>query len=175
MAISSHQHFGRSLAAKRRLMMRQFAGVCVVVLVAWGIVTAQSQSDPRIGIWKVNFAKSKFQPDPPPESLIRTYELDGDALKATIEVVTAEGDHRTSTYTAKYDGKDYAYTGRNVDTVALRRVDDRTLEVTLKKGNKVVGTNRIVVSKDGKTMTQTLNEINARGLHVHNVVVYDKQ
>jgi hypothetical protein len=151
-------------------------GVFVLVVIASSLMIAQAQSDPRIGTWKINLAKSKYDPGPPPQSDTRTYEASGDGLKATVEEVTANGNRITATYTAKYDGKDYPYTGNpNVDTVALKRIDAQTTELTMKKGSKMVGTNRIVISKDGKMMTQTAKAINARGLLANNVVVYDKQ
>lgn len=151
-------------------------GVVVLVAVAFGLTTAQAQSDPRIGTWKVNLAKSKYDPGPPPKSDTRTYEPSGGGVKATIEEVTANGNHVTAIYSAQYDGTDYPYTGNpNVDTIALKRINARTLELTLKKGTKLVGTNRIVVSTDGKTMTETVKGINARGVLRSDVVVYDRQ
>ena len=98
-------------------------------------------------------------------------------MKATIEEITANGDRQTATYTAKYDGNDYPYSGNpNIDTISLKRIDSRTVELTGKKGGKTVpGTNRIVISEDGKTMIQTGKYINARGVLVNNVVVYNKQ
>lgn len=150
--------------------------VGVLLLVGSGLNIAQAQSDPRIGTWKINLAKSKYNPGPAPQSDTRTYEASDGGLKATIEEVAANGNHITAMYTAKYDGKDYPYTGNpNVDTVALKRIDAQTTELTMKKGSKVVGTNRIVISKDGKMMTQTANGINARGQLANNVAVYDKQ
>jgi hypothetical protein len=84
-------------------------------------------------------------------------------LKATVEEVSANGNHMTAMYTAKYGEKDYPYTGNpNVDTIALKHINDWTTELTMKKGSKVVATNRIAISKDGKMMTQTAKGINAR-------------
>jgi hypothetical protein len=85
--------------------------------------------------------------------------------------------------TLKLDGKDYprAITGslggpRAGDTIVLQRIDDYTLEETLKKGGEVVATFRQVVSKDGKERTATqMTGTNAAGQPVHNVMVFDKQ
>jgi len=51
----------------------------------------------------------------------------------------------------------------------------RPTQVTLKKSGKLVQTARGVVSKDGKTMTNTFTGSDAAGRPVHNVVVFDKQ
>jgi hypothetical protein len=105
-----------------------------------------------------------------------TIEAAGDGEKATTEGVNAAGTATMTQYTAQYDGKDYPMTGsQNVDTVALKRIEARTLERTDKKGDKVVGTLTRVVSEDGKTMTVTLKGTNAQGQAVNNVIVWEKQ
>jgi hypothetical protein len=147
-----------------------------VVLVIVAATVASAQTDPRIGTWKMNAAKSKYDPGPAPKSDTRTYEATPEGTKATVEVVPASGDPGKVTYTAKLDGKDYPVSGSPAfDTIAVKRIDSHTTEVTLKKGEKPVQTARGVVSNDGKTMTNTVNGTNASGQKVHNVIVFDKQ
>ena len=87
-----------------------------------------------------------------------------------------DGSKTSFEYTAKYDGKDYPVTGSDTfDTIALKRLDDQTVESTLKKSGKVITTARRVVSKDGKTMTLTMTGTNAKGQKVKNIAVYEKQ
>jgi hypothetical protein len=140
---------------------------------------ASGQIDPRIlGTWKLNLAKSIWEPGPPPTSLTVTREQVGDAVKHTIEIVAANGDRKTIVETPKYDGKDYPRTGvaaTDPDTVALKRLDANTVEETLKKAGRVFQTARQVVSKDGKVITTTLIGTNASGQRVRHVLVYDKQ
>ncbi len=55
---------------------------------------------------------------------------------------------------AQADGKDHERKGSPYsDTVSVRVIDDNTTEVVTKKGGKVVGTTKDLVSADGKTMT----------------------
>jgi hypothetical protein len=54
-------------------------------------------------------------------------------------------------------------------------VDDRTLNLTVKKAGKIIDTGRIVVSTDGKSRTVTVNGTTPKGKKFKNVVVYDKQ
>ena len=137
---------------------------------------AQAQSDPRIGHWKMNVTKSKFDPGPAPKSDVRSYEATADGTKATVETTPASGSATTATYTAKLDGKDYLISGSpTFDTIAIRVIDANTTDVTLKKGGKVVQAVRGVVSKDGKTMTNTVTGTDANGRKIHNVIVLDKQ
>jgi hypothetical protein len=133
-------------------------------------------ADPTIGTWKLNLAKSKYTPGPPPKSATITYEETADGIKRTGESIDAEGKATSFTYTAKYDGKEYPVSGSDLyDTIALKRINDDTIEATLKKSGKVGSTARRTVSKDGKTMTLTISGTNTKGEKVHNVAVYEKQ
>jgi hypothetical protein len=133
-------------------------------------------ADLSVGTWKLNVAKSKYSPGPAPKSATITYEETADGIKRTGESVDAEGKTTSFSYTAKYDGKDYPVTGSETfDAIALKRMNDHTLQATLKKSGKVVSDARRVVSKDGKTMTLTINGTNAKGQKTKNVAVYEKQ
>jgi len=129
-----------------------------------------------MGTWKLNLAKSKYEPGPLPASDTRVYEVwEKDGVKATMTVVV-DGKSTTRGYAAHYDGKQYPYTGNpEYDTVALKRIDAHTVQGTNSKGGKVVLTTQTVISADGKTRTQTATGVNLKGQKVHNVQVYDKQ
>jgi hypothetical protein len=160
------------------MMMKASFVVAVPLALALGVVAsiASAQPDPRIGTWKVNLAKSKYDPGPAPKSDMRTYEADGDGVKGTLKIVPATGDAITTTYSAKYDGKDYPVMGNPAwDTIALKRIDGSTQEVTRKKNGKVVQTTRTVFSPDGKVMTAAAKGTDANGKPINNVLVFDKQ
>ena len=147
----------------------------VVLGAGIGRVSAQA-SNPRIGTWKLNVEKSKYNPGPAPKSETLKIEAAGQGEKATVEGVNAAGTPIMTQYTAEYDGKDYPYTGsQNVDTLSLKRIDARTTERTNKKGDKVVSTSTQVISQDGKTVTVTTKGTNAQGQAVDNVTVWEKQ
>ena len=151
--------------------------VTLGVVLGAGIVSVSAQaSNPRIGTWKLNVAKSKYSPGPAPQSVTMKIEASGDGEKATTEGVNAPGTATMTQYTAQYDGKDYPMTGsQNADKVSLKRIDARTMERTDKKGEKVVATSTRVLSEDGKTMTVTVKGTNAQGQAVDNVTVWEKQ
>ena len=151
--------------------------VALGVVLGAGLERLPAQgSDPRIGTWKLNVAKSKYSPGPPPQSQTLKVEPSGQGEKITSEVVNADGTRTTTQYTANFDGKDYPLTGSQVaDTVSLKRIDARTTERTDKKGGTVAVTIRRVVSADGKTMTATVKGKNAQGQEMSNVVVFEKQ
>jgi hypothetical protein len=104
----------------------------------------------------------------------RTWATDG--IKEVSTVVLADGTHFTTEVSAHFDGKDYKFTTHpNLDTAVLKRVNANTLTFTGKKGGKVVGMRKLVVSKNGKLTTKTITLMNARGQTSHNVAVFDKQ
>ena len=164
------------LAQARRGQAHLFVVVAVALVVIAGGTTL-AQTDTSLGTWKLNLAKSKYDPGPPPMSETRVYEAwETDGVKATHTRVQADGTRATFGFSAHYDGKDYKYTGSpDYDTIALKRVDANTTDATLKKGGKVVQTAKVVVSSDGKTRTVTTTGVNAKGQKINDVLVFDKQ
>jgi hypothetical protein len=152
-------------------------GVLVGIVLGADIASLSAQaSDPRIGTWKANVAKSKYSPGPAPQSLTVIVEPSGQGEKVTTEAVNADGTRTTVQYTANFDGKDYPLTGSPIaDAVSLKRIDARTTERTDKKGGTAAQTVTRVVSQDGKTMTATVKGTNAQGQVVNSVIVFEKQ
>jgi len=138
---------------------------------------AFAQSDPQVGMWTLNVAKSKFSPGPGPKSGTTRIEAAGAGTKVVVDQVLADGAARHWEFTANYDGKDSPVTGNNpdADTVARTRIDANTVQTISKKGGKVTTTQTSAVSSDGKTRTVTTKGVNASGQQVNNVAVYEKQ
>lgn len=145
----------------------------VLVGVVSGTVLAQS-SDPLVGSWKLNIAKSKGTSFKSGSTKI---ELAGDGVKFTVDLVGADGTENHWAFTANYDGKDNPVTGNSPygDVVALTRIDAKTTRITNKQGGKVTSTQTIVVAGDGKTRTTTTKGTNAKGQPVDAMSFYEKQ
>ena len=132
-------------------------------------------ADAQIGTWKLNEAKSKFGPGAPKNNMV-VYEAAGDNVKITVDGTDSDGKPTHNEWTGKFDGKDYQVTGDpNSDARSYKRINDRTLAVTVKKGGKVTITGRIVVSADGKSRTVTTSGTDSKGKKVRSTAVYDKQ
>jgi hypothetical protein len=156
------------------------AGLALVSLVLAGSVTmlAQTQKDAHIGTWKLNVAKSRFNPGPGYKSETRTYEPTADGYKFQGESVNPDGSTQKYGFTVKYDNKDYPVAGKDpggADTIAIKLVDANNIESTSKKGHEVLYTSKVVVSQDGKVMTITTRGKNPDGEPFDNVQVYDRQ
>ena len=132
-------------------------------------------ADANMGTWKLNEAKSKISPGTT-KNITVIYTAAGDSTKVTVVGVYADGKPAHNEWTGKFDGKDYPVIGDPAsDTRAYKRVDDRTLAMTIKKGGKVTMTGRIAVSADGKSRTVTTSGTDAKGKKISSTAVYDKQ
>ena len=132
-------------------------------------------ADPIMGTWKLNEAKSKYSEGATKNSTV-TYTMAGDMVKCTVDGMDKDGKAVHSEWTGKFDGKDYAVTGEPTsDMRAYKMVNANTFEMTMKKGGKMAGSGKIVVSADGKTRTVTTSMMDSMGMKMDNTAVYDKQ
>ena len=137
--------------------------------------TACFAADPQMGTWKLNEAKSKITPGTTKFNTV-TFKSTFGNTKVTADGTDASGKPIHVEWSGKFDGKDYAVTGDpSGNTRSYRKVDDRTLEVTVKKNGKVIVTARTIVSSDGKSRTATVSGTTPKGKKFKNVAVYDKQ
>ena len=142
--------------------------LCLVAAVCYG-------SDPTMGTWKLNQAKSKI-PHGMGKNQKVVYEAAGDHVKVTIDGVDAEGKPAHNEWTGKFDGNDYPVTGSSQeDARAVKKINDYTYTVTLKKDGQPAGMGRIVIDPDGKSRTVTIMRSGPDGKQVTSRSVYDKR
>jgi hypothetical protein len=123
----------------------------VVVLAAGSLLLAQD--NPFVGTWKLNVAKSKYVPGPPPQSSTRTWDASGMVM---VSGVNAAGKSLSYGYTIKDDGKDYPTMGaipNTADKIMSKKVDANSYQATFTKAGKQVETTTFKVSNGGKTLT----------------------
>jgi len=157
---------------QKNLLRISLATCCAIVLASSIALAAEAW----LGTWKLNAAKSKYSPGPAPKSLTLTFEVTADGIKHAADGVNGEGEPMHSGYVSKYDGADVPYTGNpDADMASAKKIDDSSYENVWKKDGKPTITAKVVVSKNGKTMTITQTGTNAKGQAVHNTAVYDKQ
>jgi hypothetical protein len=128
-----------------------------------------------IGTWKLNAAKSQ-----PGANALRAETLKFEAtpagIKLSLEGADAQGKPVQAGYTSKFDGTPVPWTGNPMaDTAAPKKIDDNSYENVSKLGGKGTLTAKVVVSKDGKTLTVTQDGTGPNGEKIHSVGVYDKQ
>src|SRR6266849_980222 len=104
----------------RNIFAKLFIGATITVIGAFG-------ADNSLGNWKLNLEKSTYNPGPPTvKSLTAARHASEQGVNAVSTGELANGDSINSSYTAKYDGKDYPVTGAPWDTVAIKQVDANT-------------------------------------------------
>ena len=133
--------------------------------------------NPFVGTWKLNTAKSKFSPGTAIKEATVTFEAVGDQMKRTLVGTDADGQPLNQSGTIPWDGKEHKIDAPNGPSimVAVKKVNNRTLDVTVKQDGKLVDTIKAGVSKDGKTMTTTEKGEDQKGRKLDNTLVFEKQ
>jgi len=144
--------------------------VAVLACVAACAALAAAQSaNPRLGKWKLK--------QEPPALNIMTYEPWGNGgMKVTVESTNTDGRKATWTYNTNFDGKDMPVSGdTRTETSAVKKIDDRTNEITNKRGGKVTQVILNVLSPDGKRIDNTYKNYNEKGeLTTTTTAVYER-
>ena len=107
------------------------SAIALLLVSAFALAGQSDQTDPFIGTWKLNVAKSDFGSEPVLKSSTITFTADG---KVIVEVVNAQGKSTKYSYPAS-DGKEVAIDGMEGATyqppIAVTRI---TLEKSLGEG-----------------------------------------
>ena len=148
-----------------------FALAVTTTLSAWG-------ADNSLGTWKANIAKSRYTPAPwPVKSLTVTREAAPGGVKVTNTGMRTDGAINSS-YTATYDGSSAQVSGEGApyDSMSVKQGDANTFTYEAKNSKtKYRASGRIVISGDGKAMTQTASGVDADGKPMTLKLVFDKQ
>jgi hypothetical protein len=154
------------------MKLRVFGWMVAVVLMA----SPALAKDYISGSWVLNVSKSKYGTGTPPKSQTTKLESTDSGLREIVDRVNADGTTTHWDLTVKYDGKEYAVVGDpSRDKVIVKKVDDRTLEVTNKKGGAVTTRMQIVVAPDGKTRTNTVKGTDANGKPFTSVMLFERK
>ena len=156
-----------------RILKAALVGLAVLLTLS-GASFAQ---DALAGKWKLNLEKSKYNPGPPPKSLMLIYEPAEGGIRATVDGVSADDQPIKAVFGPfKLDEKPYPITGSPVfDSQISKKVDDRNSDFIRRKGDKTVETGKRELSADGKIVTLTSTGTNAKGQQYNNVLIFDKQ
>ena len=136
-----------------------------------------AQSNPWLGMWKLNLAKSTYSPGAlAPRSSTFNFQMEGQNLKNTVEGIDAEGKPTKAVFIHIYDGKPYPTTGGvGFDSSAYTPVDANIVKFTRMNAGKVILSGFHVLSSDGKTLTVITTGTGPNGREINTFVVYEKQ
>jgi hypothetical protein len=150
------------------------------MLVVWLLLAASGpaagQAPPALPEWKLNVAKSTFDPGPPPRSTTATLFAAGRYIRVVAKTVDAKGRVSVVEYRVAPDGEEVPVKGaRAYDSLSMKSVDTNTTEATRKKNGKVVQVSTRVMSADGRTATFTTVGTDEHGRKIHDVTVFERQ
>ena len=135
-----------------------------------------AQTNPFVGTWKLNIAKSEDTSGAFPKEERLTVQIEGDERQVTVEGTAANG----SLISFKYEVPDKGGIGKVLaggpyDGISGKWIDDNTREVSYERGGKEMLQLRTAVSKDGRTMRLTVGGADEKGKTVSGVAVFEKQ
>jgi hypothetical protein len=135
-------------------------------------ISAFDATEPILGTWVLNVAKSKLDPGHAPKSETRTFKAAPEGIKARTQITTQGFGY--SGPSSIYERPDEIMTtGPQIDKIT--RVGPREYRIEQTHGGKVIGSQTAVVSKDGMLLTikkaSTFSFFEAQ----HNIRVFDRQ
>ena len=141
-------------------------------------VSAQAP-DSWLGTWKLNVAKSKYDPATaaPKGQTAKMEAIAGGGMRTVTDGVDAQGKPTHTELTTMFDGKPSEVKGAaDANTTRVyKRIDRNTYEFVTSVGGKVTLTSRSVTSADGKSRTLTGKGTHAKGEAVSYVIIYERQ
>jgi hypothetical protein len=133
--------------------------------------------DGIVGDWKLNPAKSKFDPAPAMKEL-ETKVTDAGKDTYHVESTWTEGDGTPGhfTFTSALDGKPVPVSGYDaVDSVKLKQISPTTLKAVFTKDGKVIETETQTLSADGKTVHDVDTGLDDKGKRFTDHIVLERQ
>ena len=150
---------------------------CVVAFCVGLTASAMAQSaDPLAGRWKLNLARTHYGQgvDRRKEETF-VWKSGKHGVTCTINSVRSDGRRLVGTFSAAYDGKDYATTGvKDIDNVRLQLVNESIVDATFSYKGKPVFAYRAVRSDNGRSLTIISVDPVTRAA-LTSVVVYERQ
>jgi hypothetical protein len=167
---------GRNIMNRRSMLSLTTMALLAIAFATALPQTVLAQSNPWLGMWKLNLAKSTYAPGQAPRSQTYNFQGAGANLTNTNEGVNAAGNPTKQVAMHIYDGQPHPVMGNpDVDTRSYIRVDEHTVISASMKAGKLVQVTTLVLSPDGRTITTTVRGINAAGQQVNTVAVHEKQ
>jgi hypothetical protein len=121
------------------------------------VQTIAARPSPLVGSWALDVAR--IPENERPQRVTISFRIAPDGKWTTlVEIVAPDGSSQHAESTAATDGVPVTISGTMgaIDTVALRQPATNTLVMTLGKGGVPVSTRVYAVSKDRKSMTETI-------------------
>ncbi|MCI0709770.1 MAG: hypothetical protein L0154_06360 [Chloroflexi bacterium] len=129
-------------------------------------------ADLFVGKWQLR--EADYESGQPPREAAYIIEHDHNGYCVKMDWLTDDGEHIRAEYFAIPDGEQYPVDNPAAvdNTMSMVRIDEKTLDSTVKQNGDVVAHARRVLSKDGNIMTITQSTSTLDGNTFQNVSVY---
>ena len=144
-----------------------------LVLLLMPTVSLVAQTQHRTaytGTWKLNLAKSTYQPGTAPQSLNLRFTPEGNNIVSGVDKKGTPFEWAIPWS----DGKEVPVEDIK-NATAIQRIQGHTLDTVLKEAGKSVMTIHDVLSLDGKTHMGTITYVDEKGHRTQHLEFYDKQ
>jgi len=147
-----------------------------LALLFWAAIVLVAQTGyvtPFTGTWKLNLAKSTFDPGPPFRSFTLTFTPDG---TRKLDLIGADGQPVRASLPWS-DGKEVsvAVVQGMDEATATSKIQGTTFDDTWKQNGKIIEKVHGVASSDGRMLTITVDGTDRQGRTYRNHLVFEKQ
>jgi hypothetical protein len=145
----------------------------VALLFAAAAAAQTGHITPFTGTWKLNLKKSRFNPGPPFKSFTLTFAPDG---TRNLNLVGADGQPVKASLPWS-DGKEVSVAAGQgmANATAVSKIRGKTFDDTWKENEKIVEKVHGVVSRNGRTLTITIDGTDRQDRPFHNQLIFEKQ
>lgn len=163
----------------RAIVAATLVVIATVAVVVSQVIPAAHETDPLLGTWKLNLAKSKYEPGPGPKAVTRTIvDRGGSVFLTTQDGTDPQGNAAFLQVAFKFDGQDYPMVVKGsavINTISLKRADRYSFYYTLKVDGKAMATVGAAIAKNGRSYTEQAKGTDPQGKPVNTVQVWEKQ
>lgn len=154
------QHLKKHKNGVKGKHMRKHILVVMTALLVFAMATVSMAADPSIGTWKLNITKSKVisgKPGPAPkERTLVKRELNAEQLEATFTGTSADGSPTSSKSVFFKEGGAINFQQDTPNKAIMTVVGSGDCYVTYLQDGRQIRIEHWVISKDGKTMQDTV-------------------
>jgi len=162
-------------------IMKKVTTLFLLTLIASLIsITSFGQGvNPFVGTWDIDKSASDFGGSPVPQNMSRTYaDLNNGAFMYLVATVDADGELGGSSATYGYDGRRYpiaSITGGNQATITYRKINDRTVEYTVRVEDQITQIGAKTISPDGRVLRIAIQFPASEGAQGNQILAFSRR
>jgi hypothetical protein len=153
-------------------------GILVLVVMLFAMSVRAGAEDPFVGTWKLNPAKSQFDPNHQPLEATMTFEVEPDGSYLMKAEGTKEGGQKVKENPQKFfvDGQPRPIPEMPALSGVATKPDPNTIRGEARRQDgSIVGSATYAVSADGRSMTATVSGIDNQLRPFTQISFWDRQ